>query len=324
LQEQPANGRSRRTLDLLHACRDDFSSDAPESACKLPLRPLVIVRSWRRARLAAVALVVLAGGASMASPATAAPQSYYLALGDSIAFGFQPTKARGGISPRRFDTGYVDVLAARLRTLAPAIQVVNYGCPGESLVTFIRGGCFWLGEGGRLHDSFRGAQLDAALDFLRAHPGQVSPIPVTLWGNDIQGFEERCGNEPRCIRRRAPRALGSMASRLRSILSRLRAAAPDAEIIATGAWNFEVGRIARMGFLYRSLEKRISRAAASTGARVADMRAVFNPRGGPAAVRSRLCDFTFMCSQRDPHPKDKGYRAMADAFFEAAGYPPPP
>lgn len=260
----------------------------------------------------------------MASPATAAPQSYYLALGDSMAFGFQPTKARRGLSPRLFNTGYVDVFAARLRKLAPGIEVVNYGCPGESLVTFIRGGCSWLGEGGRLHDSFRGAQLAAALDFLRAHPGQVSPITVTLWGNDVGVFEERCRNELRCIRKRAPRALGSMASRLRSILSRLRAAAPDAEIIATGAWNFEVGRIARIGFLYRSLDKRISRTAARAGARVADMRAVFNPQGGPAAVRARLCDYTFMCSQGDVHPKNKGYRAMAEAFFEAAGYAPPP
>ena len=275
-------------------------------------------------RLAVAAVVVLAIGVSMASTATSAPQSYYLALGDSIAFGFQPTKARGGLSPHRFDTGYVDVLAARLRKLAPGIEVVNYGCPGESLVTFIRGGCDWLDEGGRLHDSFRGAQLDAALDFLRAHPDQVSPITVTLWGNDLVGFEDRCRNELRCIRKRAPRALGSMASRLRSILSRLRAAAPNAEIIATGAWNFEVDRLARIDFLYRALDKRISRAAERAGARVADTRVVFNPHGGPTAVRGRLCDYTFICSEGDVHPKNRGYRAMGKAFFEAAGYAPPP
>jgi hypothetical protein len=79
-----------------------------------------------------------------------------------------------------------------------------------------------------------------------------------------------------------------------------------------------------VGFLYRSLDRRIARAAARAGARVADTRAVFNPRGGPAAVRPRLCDYTFMCSQGDVHPKNSGYRAMAAAFYEAAGYPPPP
>ena len=36
-----------------------------------------------------------------------APQSYYLALGDSIAYGFEPTKAGGSTVGAR--TGYVDV-----------------------------------------------------------------------------------------------------------------------------------------------------------------------------------------------------------------------
>jgi lysophospholipase L1-like esterase len=272
----------------------------------------------RLAGFLAAALVVLAGAAPGA--ASAAPQSYYLALGDSMAFGFQPTKARGGPAPGRFDTGYVDVFAGRLRELAPGIQVVNYGCPGETLRTFARGGCFWLAEGNRLHDSFRGSQLDAALDFIQAHPGQVSPITVTLWGNDVGAFEERCHRKLRCMRQRAPSALAAMASRLQSILARLRAAAPEAEIIATGAWNFEVDRVARVGFLYRSLDRRIARAAARAGASVADMRSVFNPHGGPAAVRERVCQLTFVCSQGDPHPKNAGYRAMAEAFLAASGY----
>ena len=81
------------------------------------------------------------------------PQSYYLALGDSIAYGFQPTKAKPGARPSAFDTGYVDVFAARLRKLSPKIQVVNYGCPGESTVTFTRGGCPTLADGVKLHDA---------------------------------------------------------------------------------------------------------------------------------------------------------------------------
>jgi lysophospholipase L1-like esterase len=274
----------------------------------------------RLAGLLATALVVFTTGVAAASAAAPAPQAYYLALGDSMAFGFQPTKARGGLEPGRFNTGYVDVFATRLRALAPEIQVVNYGCPGESLVTFAKGGCPWLAERHRLHDSFRGPQLDAALAFLRLHPGQVSPITITLWGNDIGAFEEACHGKLRCVRRRAPRALEAMETRLRSILSQLRAVAPDAVIVVTGAWNFEVDRLARVDFLYRRLDKRISRAAASSGASVADIRTVFNPPGGLAAARARLCNLTFMCSQGDPHPKDAGYRAMARAFFEASGY----
>jgi hypothetical protein len=53
----------------------------------------------------AATLVVLTAGALGAGPAAAAPQAYYLALGDSIAYGFQPEKARKGLPPRGFNTG---------------------------------------------------------------------------------------------------------------------------------------------------------------------------------------------------------------------------
>jgi len=116
-------------------------------------------------------------------PVYKAPLGYYLALGDSIAYGLQPNKVKAA-PPSAFDTGYVDVFAARLRKLAPKIRVVNYGCPGESTVTFARGGCAGLADVKALHDPYRGSQLDAALSFLRAHPGQVSPVTLTLFGND--------------------------------------------------------------------------------------------------------------------------------------------
>jgi hypothetical protein len=47
----------------------------------------------------------------------------------------------------------------------------------------------------------------------------------------------------------------------------------------------------------------------------------------PSALREafeRLCAFTFFCSKGDPHPTDAGYRAMADAFMAASGYPRKP
>jgi lysophospholipase L1-like esterase len=118
-------------------------------------------------------------------PVYQTPQSYYLALGDSIAYGFQPPKASAGLPPSAFDTGYVDFLAARLRALAPEIRVVDYACLGESTKTFIAGRCPGRTDVKWLHDAVKGAQLQAALAFLQAHRGQVSPITLTLWGNDL-------------------------------------------------------------------------------------------------------------------------------------------
>jgi lysophospholipase L1-like esterase len=256
-----------------------------------------------------------AGAASGTSPQAVyrAPQSYYLALGDSIAYGFQPDKAKAGARPSDFHTGYVDFFAARLRKLSPKIQVVNYGCPGESSVTFTRGGCPALADGIKLHNPFRGSQLKAALSFMRAHRGQVSPVTLTLWGNDLLPLSEKG--------KRAPRAIASFATRLNSILQRLRVAAPTAEIIVTGAWNPEADRLKQAQPLYRSLNAAIARAAAASHIRMANIFAAFNPPGTFRTQRVRLCALTFFCSKHDPHPTDAGYRAMADAFMAASGYP---
>ncbi len=269
--------------------------------------------------LLAVAVALAAGDATIGAARSTAPrpvyqppQRYYLALGDSIAYGVQPTKAKPGARPSDFDTGYVDVFAARLRKLSPKIQVVNYGCPGESALTFTRGGCPALADGIKLHDAFRGSQLKAAVSFLRAHRGQVSPITLTLWGNDLFPLSQKG--------KRAPSAIASFASRFNSILQQLRVAAPTAEIIVTGAWNPEADRVAQAEPLYRSLDAAIAGAAAASRARVANIFAAFNPPGNLRTQRARLCRLTFFCSKGDPHPTDAGYRAMADAFMVASGY----
>jgi lysophospholipase L1-like esterase len=255
-----------------------------------------------------------AGESSSTSPR---PQSYYLALGDSITYGFQPTKAAAGAPPSSFDTGYVDVFAARLRKLSPKIQVVNYGCPGESTVTFARGGCPAFADGIKLHDAFRGSQINAAVSFLRAHPGEVGTITVSLFGNDWFPILESCKGNVGCIRKRAPSATASFGLRLNSILRRLRAAAPTADIVVTGAWNPDPSALEQLASIYRALDASIARAAAPSRAHVAKTLPVFNPTGDVRAQRTRLCALTFICSKGDPHPTDAGYRAIADAVAAA-------
>jgi lysophospholipase L1-like esterase len=261
----------------------------------------------------ALAFSTTATSATSQRPVYQPPRSYYLALGDSIAYGFQPTKAE---APPSAVVGYVGLFAARLRKLSPKLQVLNYGCPGESTVTFTHGHCPWLAEGRKLHDAFRGSQLEAAVSFLRAHRGRVSPITLTLWGNDLAPLSARGKG--------APRAIAAFASRFGAILKQLRAAAPTAEIIVTGAWDPEADRLEQTKPLYGSLGKAIGRVAAASGARVADMFAAFNGSGSVQAQKARLCALTFFCSQGDPHPTDAGYRAMADAFMAASGYPQKP
>jgi lysophospholipase L1-like esterase len=281
-------------------------------------------RTTRRPVLVAVLLLGLAGVLALTASATSGteqrtPRGYYLALGDSIAYGIQPTKVKPGARPADFETGYVYVFAARLRKLAPGLRVVNYGCPGESTVTFARGGCPAFADHVKLHDTFRGAQLEAALSFLQAHPGDVSPITVTLYGNDwLPVLLDTCKGNVACARKHAPGATKAFASRLTVILRRIRTAAPDAEIIVTGAWNPDPNSLRQLRSVYRSLEASIARAAMSEDARFAPMLPVFNPHGTLKAQAARLCAYTFICSKGDPHPTDAGYRAMAAAVKQAS------
>ncbi len=52
------------------------------------------------------------------------------------------------------------------------------------------------------------------------------------------------------------------------------------------------------------------------------MFAALNGTGNIRTQQARLCRLTFFCSKGDPHPTDAGYRAMAEAFITASGYPP--
>ncbi|MGH9274382.1 MAG: hypothetical protein ACRDZU_07025, partial [Acidimicrobiales bacterium] len=153
-------------------------------------------RSLPRTRAAFASAVLLlavltsparAHGAVQGSPS---PQALYLSLGDSMAFGLQFDRLyemldAGTYTPDAFNTGYTDVLAARMQALRRDQQTVNLSCPGESADTMIDGGCFFTtpepeGPGLALHTSYDGSQLDAAVSFLRAHPDQVNPITVSI------------------------------------------------------------------------------------------------------------------------------------------------
>jgi len=268
----------------------------------------------------AASMLILGVAAAGAAGGTSSGPSYYLALGDSITYGYQPTKEKPGAVPADYNTGYVDIVAARLRKLSPALELVNYGCPGESTVTFARGGCPAFPKYFKPHSEYRGGQQAAALAFLRAHSGDDGLVTVSLYGNDwLPVVLDTCKGDVSCVRKRGPQAIVAFGSRLTSIVGRLRADAPTAQIAVTGAWNPEPSQLASLKPLYRSLEAAIAHAASVGQARTAPMVPVFNAPGTPRAQRARLCRLTFICSEGDPHPTDAGYRAIASAVLHAAG-----
>jgi lysophospholipase L1-like esterase len=285
-------------------------------------------RPWNRhllraATAVAVALAVLSvsGAAGACPPAGfAPPKRYYLALGDSLTYGFSTAKARAGLPPSAFNTGYVDDFTAQLAAIRPGITTVNYGCPGESTASFLTSTCIWRDSGHALHHDYPGAQIDAAVAFLRTHRGTVSPITLTLWGNDVRLFLTSCGGDADCVRRGAPAAIAQLSTNLASILGRLRAAAPDTEIIVTGAYSPYLGLLAVADPLIQALNGAMATVVTDARARFADPFPTFNPQGDPATETAALCTLTLLCTEGDSHPSDLGYRTIADEVFAASGY----
>jgi lysophospholipase L1-like esterase len=281
-------------------------------------------RGMRRSVIATVISVFVltssAGAASAGAPKFNPPKSYYLAIGDSFSFGYQVTRLGSPPDAAAFDHGFVDAFGVYLRSIEPTITTINYGCPGESTVSFIQGGCPWTAHGLPLHDSFAGTQLEAAVAFLRAHPGEVSPITISLVLNDVQRFIADCAFEPLCIQQGAPATIQRITANLATILKRLREAAPNVEIIVLGPYDPFIGNLDFADPLFIALNDAMAKAVAGASARYADIFPTFNPQGDIEAETRTLCTLTLWCSYGDGHPSDLGYQVIADTIFEVSGY----
>lgn len=245
------------------------------------------------------------------------PSHSYLALGDSLAFGYQQAKFNELLpeeNPAAFDTGYVDDFGRVLRFVNHRLQIVNDGCPGETTDSFINGPCQYQ-LAFPLHHPYAGgpssSQLSDALAYLQANGDSVTPITLDIGANDALGVTEgTCKLEPTCIAEHAPALFAHIASNLGLILADLRGAAPHAKIIVLGLYNPFGPSLPGADQLTAQLNEVMKQAAAGVGARFADPLPVFNPQGPPE--QPTLCLLTNICTPlQDIHPTDLGYAVLA-------------
>ena len=264
--------------------------------------------------VAAVAVAVLASPASAADTANRRAPTQYLALGDSLAFGYQPTKV--------FNQGYVNQLYARLHARDPRLALTNLGCPGETTRTFRYGGlCPYPGGA---------SQLDTAVAFLRAHRHSVRLVTIDIGGNDVDGCFSATAIDSACV----TNGLRTIAANLAPAVRRLREAAPDVTVVgmtyydpALADWfNGAAGQaVAKasvrltgelnglLTILYRSGRFRVADVARAFS--TYDMTTIVN--GVPLDVL-RICQWTWMCAPAplgpDIHPNTTGYGVIAHSF----------
>ena len=146
--------------------------------------------------ISTIAIVPARAAHAAKPPPPTKPANEYLSLGDSLAYGFQERifdrqVESGNLDPTVFKHGYTDELAKRLKKLNRSLHTTNLGCPGETTDSFLEA-C----EFPSLHEPYAGSQLDAALDVIATHPGQVGTITISLGANDLLNFVfDECGGD---------------------------------------------------------------------------------------------------------------------------------
>jgi lysophospholipase L1-like esterase len=237
------------------------------------------------------------------------PSQRYLAIGDSLAFGYQPDL--------NYDDGYSNDLYSNLQGHGVSAYA-NMGCPGETSVTMINGGCPYAFL--RKYP-YVGAQLNAALAYLSYYAGHVSPVTLDIGANDLAPDI----NTTTCVVNTTKYAsdLAILDANLTQvILPKLHNA-----LMVNGRLT---GDLLVMNYYdaYQnscpntvSYTQQINQHIANDIAGYATLVDVFDPFGGTTTPNPNLCTYTWICSVfHDIHATDKGYSVVASAFESSAGY----
>jgi lysophospholipase L1-like esterase len=291
----------------------------------------------RRSLFATVAATVAALGLLPAASASAVERpvhssigpAYYLALGDSLAQGVQPTSTGASVITNH---GYVDDLYALYRRSDPRLRLVKLGCPGETTTSMISGG---VCPATAYQPYGASDQLDAAVHFLTAHRGQVALVTLDIGANNVDGCFSGT-DVVGCVTRGIPRA----GTELGTILTVLRAADPNGRIVGMNyydpflaAWlqgtagqqtaRDTVTLTDSFNGVLAGVYKRFSVPVADVAAEYrTDDFTVIPLVHLPVNVAS-VCLLTWMCAPSpvgpNIHANTPGYRVIADAFVDVVG-----
>lgn len=232
------------------------------------------------------------------------PKQHYLALGDSLAFGFQPN----GV----FNHGYVDDLFKILQSEGTKDHL-NLGCPGETSTTFKNGGIC-------SYPTPFPSQLAAAVAFLQANAKKVSPVTLDIGANDVL---------PDIDPITCTVNTSKFATDLTTLDSNLTGTILPALLRALTAKGRVTGSIVMMNYYdpYQnicpasvSFTQTLNQHLAADVSRFGIIVDVFGAFGGAATPNPLICAYTWMCTVGNIHPTDQGYSVIANTF--AAAIPP--
>ncbi len=250
------------------------------------------------------------GKTSHAQQPLVGPKAYYLALGDSLAFGYQPNLNWAG--------GYASDFYTNLQAHG-VTTYTNLACPGETTTTMIKGGCpFPLLR----KYVYTGPQLTAAVDYLHQHAGQVSPVTLDIGADNLLSDL----NSSSCtVNSNWTKDLATVNSDLTTVIL--------PQLIAAMTVNGQMtGDLLLLDYYdpYQNLcpgtvtyTEQVDAALAHDASLSGHVTFVdvFTPFGGASSPNPNICTYTWMCSLfKDIHAQNAGYSVMANAIEQTAGY----
>jgi len=170
------------------------------------------------ALVATLATTLLAGQAIRSTLAASNPPPPYLALGDSVAFGYSPLVDPS--DPHNF-SGYPTPAARALKE-----SLTNASCPGETSSHFIDlagsdNSCGAFRAKFPLHVAYSGTQLAFADSFLTSHP-TTQLVSINIGANDLFVLQRTCLGNINCIKNGLPGMLNTLAANLNTIYHHIR------------------------------------------------------------------------------------------------------
>lgn len=283
------------------------------------MRPLL-----RPLAFALALALLLSGGIALAAPGAAYADAGghrnshatmdYLALGDSVAFGYSPLVTNPS-DPDNF-VGYPTPVAQRL-----GLKLTNAACPGatSSYLISLSGsdyGCKTYPF--PLHVSYSTSQLQYAVSFLRSHP-RTRLVTIDIGVNDLFKLrDEICGGPIICpqLAQYIPGALAAISANLDTIYGAIRHKAHyHGQLVALTYYSLNYKDTTLTGFA-QALDQVIATRTHAWGGAVADGFGAFAEaseafNGDPCAAGLLIRTSPTGC---DIHPSAKGRNLLAAAI----------
>ncbi|GAC1364679.1 MAG: hypothetical protein NVSMB42_24520 [Herpetosiphon sp.] len=277
-------------------------------------------QNWRTRVWILLAVGLLLVPAFTAAPATAheRPEGY-LALGDSVPFGYKPLAFVDPRNPKNF-VGYPDVAARMLQ-----LDLTNASCPGETSGSLIStaapdNGCRYFRSQFPLHTAYSSTQLAFADSFLLSNPN-TQLVTVNVGANDLFLLQKQCLGVPTCIIGGLPGLLNTLAINLTTIYTHIRTIDHyQNELVGVTYYALDYNDPVATRVL-TEINKIIAATTLAFNGKVADAFGAFQvasaPAGGNSCVAGLLIVVDPMPLKCDVHPSQPGHAVLATAVVGA-------